>query len=852
MLLRLAVCPRFAMNIGLKELLTTALRQSKLRRRLILLLLVYFGVAGILLGLSLQQRSEAVATTYKALVSFAQLTEEQTTRTIQSTEQTLDIAEARIAWAAEAGAGSASSASVRAALRDLLASRPFLKAITILDRRGRTVYSSQEGEPGLDLSERAYFIHHRDDPVRKFLLGAPIRARSTAEWIIPASRPLLLANGDFAGVIVASLDPIYFGHLWTNEQTIEAQATALWRKDGTVMMRSPFDAQSMGTTLKWGVVANRLNTGNGQGTTRAVSLIDGQDRLIAYRLIAAYPDFGLTVTQVTDRALAAWRRTAWMVALGWAAAGAALAWLALGLIRESTERQATQDRYSLIFRANPYPMVVMDRESQRMLAANDAAVEEYGWSREEILAMPANNFYPPDELPGAAEMRLADGTDDTRVIRGLRHRRKDGTIFDVKMHRRSLELDAKPAVLTIIENVTERQAVEAQLRQSQKMEVVGQLTGGIAHDFNNILFVISANVEELQEEEGPDTTKAERFDKISAAVERASALTRQLLAFSRKQMLRPQQTDLNDLVSSTGKLLRRALGAQIEIDSILADNLCVADIDRAQLETALVNLCINARDAMADGGRLLIETRNVTLDKDYADSNVDAVPGHYAMIAVTDTGAGIPPESLAKVFEPFFTTKEVGKGTGLGLSMVYGFIKQSRGHIKIYSEVGIGTSFKLYLPCSGVAAEQSSPLRNASLPRGTERILVVEDDPHVRPNVVRQLQSLGYDVVEAADGQTAVTAFEDALFPYDLLLTDVVMPGPLNGKALADEVGRRWPKTKVVFMSGFTETSAARHGRLDQHALLLNKPFRKADLAQMIRQALDVPGRPDGELPKVA
>ncbi len=292
-------------------------------------------------------------------------------------------------------------------------------------------------------------------------------------------------------------------------------------------------------------------------------------------------------------------------------------------------------------------------------------------------------------------------------------------------------------------------------------------------------------------------------------------------------------------MSGIGSLLRRALGAQIEIESVLADDLWVANIDRSQLETALVNLCINARDAMPDGGRLLIETRNATLDEEYIVANPDATPGDYAMIAVTDTGTGIPQEALRKVFEPFFTTKEVGKGTGLGLSMVYGFIKQSNGHIKIYSEVGVGTTFKLYLPRSMEAAEQATPPRNAALPRGTERLLVVEDDPQVRANVVRQLRSLGYEVSEVADGQAGVAAFEESLFPYDLLLTDVVMPGALNGKALADEVVRRWPKTKVVFMSGFTEASIARHERLDEKALLLSKPFRKADLAQIVRGALD-------------
>jgi PAS domain S-box-containing protein len=497
-------------------------------------------------------------------------------------------------------------------------------------------------------------------------------------------------------------------------------------------------------------------------------------------------------------------------------------------------------------------MVVMDAETRRMLAVNDAAVREYGWSREDILSMPVNDFYPPEDLPALEAMRLANAGDEYVVVRGLRHRKKDGTIFDVEMHTHAFELDAKPAILTIMENVTVRHSVEAQLRQAQKMEAVGQLTGGIAHDFNNILFVILANTEALEEEESLDAPVVARIAEIAKAVGRASSLTRQLLAFSRRQTLNPQQTDLNDLVSDTGKLLRRALGAGIEIQSILTEGLCITNIDRSQLETALVNLCINARDAMPDGGSLLIETRNVTLDEEYVALNPAAVAGNYALVSVTDTGSGMGPDTLSKVFEPFFTTKEVGKGTGLGLSMVYGFIKQSKGHIKIYSEVGAGTSIKLYLPCSGQAAEKALNPKDVSLPRGTERILVVEDESQVRASVVLQLQSLGYAASAVSGARAGIVAFETATVPYKLLLTDIVMPGPMNGKALADEVARRWPSTKVVFMSGFAETALTCHGRLDEDVTLLSKPFRKAELAQTIRRVIDAKDGSDHVRPEAA
>jgi PAS domain S-box-containing protein len=518
--------------------------------------------------------------------------------------------------------------------------------------------------------------------------------------------------------------------------------------------------------------------------------------------------------------------------------------------RREAELAAAQDRYRMLFDANAYPMVVIDRQSRDILAVNDAAVAQYGWSREEALTMTSDDFYPAEDLVKVAQMRRRD---ETRVgvgtITGLRHRTRDGSIIDVELSASKIELGGRSALLTTIQNVTERNRMEKarltvaeQLRQSQKMESVGQLTGGIAHDFNNILTVILANADALQEEESLDAAVTGRLDQIAQAVERASGLTRQLLAFSRKQPLSPKRTDINGLVTTTGKLLRRALGEQVEIESALADGLWAVNIDRAQLETALVNLCINARDAMPGGGKLTIATSNVTLDEAFVAHSPDAVAGDYAMLSITDTGTGIPPEMLAKVFEPFFTTKGVGKGTGLGLSMVYGFIKQSNGHIAIDSEVGRGTTFKLYLPRSVGEKEEATVCQQSPLPGGRERILVVEDDAQVRASVVRQLQRLGYDVSQAPDGTVGLAAFEAATQPYDLLLTDVIMPGPLNGKALADEVARRWPKTRVLFMSGYSEDVITHHGRLDAGVRLLSKPFRMTDLATTIREAFDEQG----------
>ena len=416
-----------------------------------------------------------------------------------------------------------------------------------------------------------------------------------------------------------------------------------------------------------------------------------------------------------------------------------------------------------------------------------------------------------------------------------------GTFAIVNERRQSLGVVASRNKLAavnqqLIQEAAHRGHVEHQLRQSQKMEAIGELTGGIAHDFNNILMVIMANVEALAERSDVDAEAAQGLDRIISSTQRAADLTRQLLAFARKQPLKPQPTSINDIVSGTGGMLVRTLGEQIVTKTVLARDLWSTSVDRAQLESSLVNLCLNARDAMPVGGRLLIETQNVTLDGDYALLEPDVVAGDYAMLAVSDTGEGIAADILGHVFEPFVTTKEVGKGTGLGLSMVYGFIKQSNGHVKIYSEVGHGTTVRIYLPRHrGVAVELDKII--PSLPGGDERILVVEDDSFVRESVVLQLRALGYVVGEADNAARGLERqAEDAA--YDLLLTDVVMPGAMNGKTFAVEAVRRQPGLHVMFMSGYTENALIHNGHLDEGIHLLSKPFRKIDLARAVRNAM--------------
>jgi PAS domain S-box-containing protein len=393
--------------------------------------------------------------------------------------------------------------------------------------------------------------------------------------------------------------------------------------------------------------------------------------------------------------------------------------------------------------------------------------------------------------------------------------------------------------VVVYHDVTEVRETERQLRQAQKMESVGQLTGGVAHDFNNILTVITGTIEILEEGVADRPELAAIAKMIDDAAERGSQLTRNLLAFSRRQPLQPRKTNVNELVVETARLLRPTLGENIEIEAMLDDNASLALIDPSQLTTSLLNLAINARDAMPNGGKLTFETSDVVLDDSYTAMNPDTRPGPYVMIAVSDNGSGIAGAIIDKVFEPFFTTKAPGKGSGLGLSMVYGFVKQSEGHIKIYSEESYGTTIKIYLPRATDQAEPSALTAPAVLiDGGYETILIVEDDALVRTYVTAQVKSLGYRTFSATNGAEAL-ALIDGDAPVDLLFTDVVMPGGMNGRQLADEARKRRPELKVLFTSGYTENAIVHHGRLDPGVLLLAKPYRKPQLAEMIRVALD-------------
>jgi nitrogen-specific signal transduction histidine kinase len=389
-----------------------------------------------------------------------------------------------------------------------------------------------------------------------------------------------------------------------------------------------------------------------------------------------------------------------------------------------------------------------------------------------------------------------------------------------------------------VRDITDRVRAEERLREAQRMEAIGQLTGGVAHDFNNLLQVIRGNLELLQASLEGDERGEQRLKNAIFGAERAAQLTRQLLAFARRQPLEPKVVNLSRLVSDMADLLRRTLGEAIEVETVVAGGLWNTIADPAQVESALLNLALNARDAMSSGGRLTVEITNAVLDESYARDARDVTPGQYVMLAVTDTGDGMSEEVRGRVFEPFFTTKVEGRGTGLGLSMVYGFVKQSNGHIQIYSEPGQGTTVKIYLPRSRQpeAAPQPPPPPETVMDH-SRTILVVEDEDAVREATLAMLDELGYRHLEAADAQSALAIVEGGA-PIDLVFTDVVMPGPLRTRDFAQALKTLRPEVPVLFTSGYTDNAIIHQGRLDEGVHLISKPYAKAELARRIAQLL--------------
>ena len=489
-------------------------------------------------------------------------------------------------------------------------------------------------------------------------------------------------------------------------------------------------------------------------------------------------------------------------------------------------------------------LFVIDRAG-RVSFMNPASERLLGWSREELLLRDLHqmtHYRKPDGTPlPRNECALIEAMESgTTVRREDSFIRKDGSVlpaFAISSPLTSASGEIVGAVI-VFHDVTERRALEEQLLHSQKMEAVGRLAGGIAHDFNNILSVVSGYGEMVLSDLAEDDERRARVVEILRAADRATGLTRQLLAFGRRQVIEPRHLDLNAVVVDVERMLHRLIGEDIQVTTKLGGDLGVIKADPGQVEQILINLAVNARDAMPNGGKLILETRNVTLDEDLVRGTLDVTAGPYVMLSVSDTGVGMDREVKEHVFEPFFTTKESGLGTGLGLATVYGIVKQNGGHVWVYSEPGWGTTFKLYFPLATSLESPPSETAQAETLGGSETILVVEDDDLVRALIREFLTSVGYTVILAASPEEGLRLATERADEIDLLLTDVVMPG-MSGRELVDRLTTSTPNLRVLFMSGYSDEAVASRGILDDGLAFLQKPFTRYTLSAKVRKVLD-------------
>jgi PAS domain S-box-containing protein len=511
--------------------------------------------------------------------------------------------------------------------------------------------------------------------------------------------------------------------------------------------------------------------------------------------------------------------------------------LAIERRRAEEELRKNESILRLLFEHNPMPTWLYEVESLRFLRVNHAAVQLYGYSYEEFEKMSILAIRPDSERDKAVAYvrEMEDGTQEHGF---WLHQAKDGKTFEVEIISHALVYAGKRVRLVVAQDISERRNLELQLRQALKMKAIGRLAGGVAHDFNNLLMVIKGHTELLLNVLPPSDHVARKIEQIDRSADRAAALTRQLLAFSRMQVLQPQVINLNSIVEEMGKLLPRLIGEDIELVVRPAEELGAIRADASQMEQIIMNLAVNSRDAMPNGGKLFIETRNADLDQTYTASHPLMKPGAYIQLTVSDTGCGMDEETQSHIFEPFFTTKEKGKGTGLGLATVYGIVKQSGGFIWVYSELDKGTSFKIYLPRVDQVEEHSgAPTLTAEVPTGSETILLTEDEQDVREIARDFLESGGYKVVEAKDASEAVQLARQHSGAIDLLVTDMVMPG-MTGQELAVQLQREYPGLCIVFMSGYSEHAATEMANADPAVRLLSKPFSRGALLRTVREIL--------------
>ncbi|HUA52548.1 MAG TPA: ATP-binding protein [Candidatus Sulfotelmatobacter sp.] len=737
--------------------------------------------------------------------------------------------------------------------------------IGVMDDRGRLVASTVYPVPPTDLGDRDY-TRALIAGFKGTYIGEPIVGRFTAKPQFVTARARRTALGRFDGGMLVSAHQEYFVDFWRTTARAEGSTVTMFRDDGVVLATTGPETGMVERLAPGSPLMTRARQAT-QGLFVADAAAGAPQSVEGFMRLGHYPVF-VAYALSTEAALAPWRQQlvrygllTMLVALGLIAmTGLTMRYVmaqerSAAQLADATERlrsemrsreqaeadmRRSQEDFRYLYLKTPVMLHSIDREG-RLINVSDYWLEAMGYAREEVIGRRFSDFMAAPSRSYASEIgrpALIEGGRRSQVPYQLV--RKDGSTIEVLVNALAQRDERGEFVrsLSVTFDVTDWKRTEAQLRQAQKMEAIGQLTGGVAHDLNNLLTVVMAGLERAERNPADPTSMRRALETAQRGAERAASLTAQLLAFSRRQPLEPKAVDVGRLLPRMADLLRRTLGEAIEIETVVSGGLWLAFCDPSQLENALVNLALNARDAMPGGGRLTLEAANLHLDDDYAAANPDTIPGRYAMIAVTDTGCGMTGEVIEHAFEPFFTTKPEGRGTGLGLSQVFGFVRQSGGHVKIYSELGHGTSVRLYLPRaqSGVADAEPRAVTDTS-PRGSETVLVVEDDADVRAAVVEMVEDLGYIVEQAANPDDAFGILNR--LDIDVLFTDVVMPGTMRTTELAERARALRPGIKVLFTSGYSESAIVHQGRLDAGVHLIAKPYKRHQLARRLRLLLD-------------
>jgi len=855
-----------------------------IRARLLLLVLFATSIPALLAGAFFHaSREDQISEASRSLVAFARYASNDLEDKVEGTVQfTYGLAQAQVLDTRDRAACSAF-------LSTALASHPQYTGILTIDPDGRLFCDSLRTGRELDLNDRLYFRKARTPGTRVAL--EPVFGRLTGVGVLQIAYPAWREDGTLRFVLLPSLNLERFARNLMRDAPFPDTVFAIVNRDGVVLVWSAEGAKIAGTSLATSPLIDLVRR-QPTGDTTEVTGPDGVSRIWASAAMSSAYDVPLRLLVGVPRAklVADANRRFYRALAGLGAVALALfagAWVLaeFGVRRQvaravtMAERLASDDLAARI--PQPHPrgevgglMLALNRTAEalqqrqrevdglnrrlttlidsspaaitsvdkagRVATWNPAAERIFGFAGADLAGSPPPTV--PDDRRAEYDAVLARALagEATEALTTTR-RRKDGQLIEISLSAAPLRGAGNEieGVIFAIIDITETRSLETQLRQAQKMEAIGHLTGGMAHDFNNLLTVIMGNAESLADALDARPDLRELAEAVLGAAQRGADLNNRLLAFARRQTLEPKIVDLGALLGGMQGLLRRMLHEDIDIAIRRTPDLWRVHADPAQLESAVLNLCINARDAMVDGGTLTVEALNVSFAPHDVENSLDITPGEYVMVAVSDTGAGIAPENLARVFDPFFTTKEVGKGSGLGLSMVHGFVSQSRGHVRIYSEVGHGTTVRMYLPRAGDPAATGSDAAASPAARsaGSEIILVVEDDEPVRRHAVTQLEALGYRVIAAADGPSALAILRQR-DDIDLLFTDVIMPGGMNGRQLAEAALNLRPTLKVLYTSGYAEDAITHQGRLQPGAQLLAKPYRRADLARKVRTAL--------------